>query len=410
MMALTWLSSAQAFRRKTIMCRLRAPSILNRWEAFTEKLIGQKVLTFMARIIPKIMSHNDMKISAIDLFCGIGGLSYGLEKSGIPVVAGVDLDESCRFAYERNVQAEFVLKDISKLHGEELDEKYWSDNTQIKILAGCAPCQPFSPHSNKIKNKNKTKRWRLLDEFKRLVAETNPDVVTMENVPNLGNQEIFRNFVSFLEQSGYFVSYSNAYCPDYGIPQKRRRLVLLGSKHGEISLMPKTYSDKKYITLKQAIGHLPPVEAGEVCESDPLHRTMKLSEINLRRIKASKPNRTWLDWSEDLQLTCHKKESGKTYKAVYGRMSWNEPSSTITTQFYNYGTGRFGHPIQDRALTIREAAILQTFPEDYRFYESEKDIFIKRLGVHIGNAVPVELGFVIGKSILNHLEEHYGKY
>lgn len=351
-----------------------------------------------------------MKISAIDLFCGIGGLSYGLEKAGILVVAGVDLDESCRFAYERNVQAEFVQKDIFKLRGEDLNEKYWSDNTQTKILAGCAPCQPFSPHSNKIKNRSNMKKWHLLDEFKRLVAETNPDIVTMENVPNLGKQEIFRNFVSFLEQSGYFVSYSNANCPDYGIPQKRRRLVLLGSKHGEISLMPKTYSDKKHITLKQAIGHLPPVEAGEVCESDPLHRTMKLSEINLRRIKASKPNGTWLDWGEDLQLTCHKKESGKTYKAVYGRMSWNEPSSTITTQFYNYGTGRFGHPIQDRALTIREAAILQTFPEDYRFCESEKDIFIKRLGVHIGNAVPVELGFVIGKSILNHLEEHYGKY
>jgi len=351
-----------------------------------------------------------MKISAIDLFCGIGGLSYGLKKSGINVVAGVDLDESCRFTYEQNVKAEFVLKDVSKLHGKELNEKYWSGNSQIKILAGCAPCQPFSPHSNKIKNKNKTKRWHLLDEFKRLVAETNPDVVTMENVPNLGNQEIFEDFVSFLELSGFFISYSSVYCPAYGIPQKRRRLVLLGSKHGEIFLIPKTHSEENYVTLKQAIGYLPPVEAGEVCAGDPLHRTMKLSEINLRRIKASKPNGTWLDWSEDLQLSCHKREAGKTYKSVYGRMSWDEPSSTITTQFYNYGTGRFGHPTQNRALTIREAAILQTFPEDYRLFGSEKDILIKRVGVHIGNAVPVKLGIVIGKSILNHLEKNYGKY
>jgi DNA (cytosine-5)-methyltransferase 1 len=350
-----------------------------------------------------------MKASAIDLFCGIGGLSYGLKKAGIAVLAGVDLDPSCEYTYEQNVQAEFVLMDISKVQGEEINEKYWSDDEQVKILAGCAPCQPFSTHSNKVKNKKQTKRWRLISEFKRLVEETNPDIVTMENVPNLANQKIFRDFVVFLKQNGYFVSYSNVYCPDYGIPQKRRRLVLLASKYGEISLIPKTHSKESYVTLRQAIEHLPPVEAGEICRSDPLHRTRRLSGINLLRIKASKPNGTWLDWSEDLQLACHKKKTGKTYKAVYGRMSWDEPSSTITTQFYNYGTGRFGHPIQNRALTIREAAILQTFPEDYKFYESEKDIVIKRFGVYIGNAVPVELGVVIGKSILNHLEEHYGE-
>lgn len=350
-----------------------------------------------------------MKASAIDLFCGIGGLSYGLKKAGIAVLAGVDLDPSCEYTYEQNVQAEFVLMDISKVQGEEINEEYWSDDEQVKILAGCAPCQPFSTHSNKVKNKKQTKRWRLISEFKRLVEETNPDIVTMENVPNLANQKIFRDFVAFLKQNGYFVSYSNVYCPDYGIPQKRRRLVLLASKYGEISLIPKTHSKESYVTLRQAIEHLPPVEAGEICRSDPLHRTRRLSGINLLRIKASKPNGTWLDWSEDLQLACHKKKTGKTYKAVYGRMSWDEPSSTITTQFYNYGTGRFGHPIQNRALTIREAAILQTFPEDYKFYESEKDIVIKRLGVYIGNAVPVELGVVIGKSILNHLEEHYGE-
>ncbi len=350
-----------------------------------------------------------MKTSAIDLFCGIGGLSYGLKKAGIPVLAGVDLDASCRFAYEQNVQAEFVLKDISKVQGEEINEKYWSGNDQAKILAGCAPCQPFSTHLNKVKNKKQTKRWRIISEFKRLVEETNPDVVTMENVPNLANQKIFRDFVAFLEQNGYFVSYSNVYCPDYGIPQKRRRLVLLASRYGEIRLIPKTHSDENYITLRQAIGHLPQVKAGEVCESDPLHRTTKLSDMNLRRIKASKPNGTWLDWNENLQLACHKKKTGRTYKAVYGRMSWDEPSSTITTQFYNYGTGRFGHPTQNRALTIREAAILQTFPEDYKFYEREKDIVIKRFGVYIGNAVPVELGVVIGKSILDHLEGRDGK-
>lgn len=350
-----------------------------------------------------------MKTSAIDLFCGIGGLSYGLQKAGISVVAGVDLDESSQFAYEENVKADFILKDISKFHGDEINRNYWRDKNQVKILAGCAPCQPFSNHSNKIKNKGQTKKWRLISEFKRIIEETDPDIVTMENVPNLANQKIFEKFVAFLEQKEYFVSYSNVYCPDYGIPQKRRRLVLLASKYGEISLIPRTHSEENYVTLRDAIEDLPPLEAGEVCASDPLHRSIKLSEINLQRIKASKPNGTWLDWDEDLRLECHKKSTGNTYKAVYGRMSWDEPSSTITTQFHNYGTGRFGHPAQNRALTIREAAILQTFPVDYKFYENENEVFIRKLGVHIGNAVPVELGVVIGKSIKLHIEGHHGK-
>lgn len=350
-----------------------------------------------------------MKISAIDLFCGIGGLSYGLKKAGIPVLAGVDVDKSSEYAYTKNVKTDFILRDIEEVTGEDLNKKYWNKKHQVKVLAGCAPCQPFSTHANKIKNRKQTKKWRLITEFKRLVLETNPEIVTMENVPNLANQPIFKDFVKFLKGKGYFVSYSNVYCPDYGIPQKRRRLVLLASKYGEISLIPKTHSPEKYVTLKQAIGHLPPVESGEVLDSDPLHRTTKLTDINLRRIKASKPNGTWLDWDEDLKLDCHKKDTGKSYQSVYGRMSWNEPSSTITTQFYNYGTGRFGHPKQNRALTIREAAILQTFPAKYKFYKNKKEISITQLGVHIGNAVPVELGHIIGKSIKKHVEGYYDK-
>lgn len=350
-----------------------------------------------------------MKTSAIDLFCGIGGLSYGLKKAGISVDAGIDLDETCQYAYEKNVKADFLAKDISKVKGKEIKKSYWSKKDDIKILVGCAPCQPFSTHANKIKTDKRTKKWRLISEFQRLIEETNPNIVTMENVPNLANQKIFKDFVEFLEQKKYFVSYSNVYCPDYGIPQKRRRLVLLASKYGEINLIPKTHSEENYVTLKQAIGHLPPVEAGEICKTDPLHLTTKLSAINLKRMKASKPNGTWLDWKDELKLACHMKDTGSSYKSVYGRMSWNEPSSTITTQFYNFGTGRFGHPEQNRALTIREAAILQTFPKSYKLYKSKKEVFIKRLGIHIGNAVPVELGVVIGKSIKLHIEGYYGK-
>lgn len=348
--------------------------------------------------------HKSLNISAIDLFCGIGGLSYGLKKAGIKIKAGIDQDKTCEYAYSKNNKAEFIGDDITNLKGSDLIDRYWKEE-QIKILVGCAPCQPFSTHSNKVKGKENTGKWNLLDEFLRLVKETTPNIVSMENVPNLSNKDIFVNFKSTLEELGYKVSYQNVYCPDYGIPQKRRRLVLLASRYGEITLIPKTKSPGKYKTTKDAIGHLPKLKNGEKDESDALHFTTELTEINIKRMKASKPNGTWLDWDEDLRLECHKKSTGNTYKSVYGRMSWDEPSPTITTQFYNFGTGRFGHPEQDRALTIREAALLQTFPKNYKFYKNQEDIALTKIGVHIGNAVPVDLGYVIGKSIIKHLNE-----
>lgn len=344
--------------------------------------------------------------SAIDLFCGIGGLSYGLQKSGIDVKAGIDLDTSCKFAYEANVEAPFLGEDICNISGQEILARFWNEPKEIKILVGCAPCQPFSTHANKIKGKEDGKKWNLLNEFRRLIQESSPEIVSMENVPNLSNKTIFTEFVNFLKEQKYYVFHSNVYCPDYGIPQKRRRLVLLASKFGRIELIPKTHTKDTYVTVHDAIGQLPKVKAGKVLKNDPLHKTTSLTPINLQRIKQSKPNGTWNDWDSSLLLKCHKKESGKSYQSVYGRMSWDEPSPTITTQFYNFGTGRFGHPEQDRALTIREAAILQTFPSDYKFCANSDEVALTKLGTHIGNAVPVKLGEVIGNSILTHLDKH----
>ncbi|MFV0377845.1 MAG: DNA cytosine methyltransferase [Mangrovibacterium sp.] len=344
----------------------------------------------------------ESKIATVDLFCGVGGLTHGLKKAGIKVRAGIDLDASCKYAYEENNKAAFIGEDISRITGNDL-AKFWNPD-EVKVLVGCAPCQPFSSHSNKVKDKESGGKWNLLNEFLRIVDETSPSVISMENVPNLSNKNIFTNFVSKLKELGYNVSYKNVYCPDYGIPQKRRRLVLLASKFGEISLIPPTHKPKDYITVKEAISHLEKIENGEKSKSDKLHFTTKLTDINLKRIKASVPNGSWEDWSDELKLECHKKQTGKSYKAVYGRMSWNEPSPTITTQFYNYGTGRFGHPEQDRALTVREASILQSFPADYKFFEKEDNIILTKIGTHIGNAVPVELGYVIGRSIIKHLK------
>lgn len=342
-------------------------------------------------------------VSGVDLFCGVGGLTHGLRKAGIKIRAGIDLDQSCSYAYEVNNDAKFIGADISKITGEDL-KKFWKEG-EIRILVGCAPCQPFSTHSNKVKGKEQGDKWNLLNEFVRLIKETTPDIISMENVTNLSNKQVFKDFVAQLDSLNYHIKYRNVYCPDYGIPQKRRRLVLLASSLGPIDLIPPTHTKGNYVTVRDVIAHLDPVESGEKTSKDKLHFTTKLTDMNLKRIVKSVPNGTWEDWDQELLLECHKKETGRTYKSVYGRMSWDEPSPTITTQFYNYGTGRFGHPEQDRALTIREASILQSFPPNYEFVDKNQEIHLTRLGTHIGNAVPVDLGLAIGESIIKHLTE-----
>lgn len=341
---------------------------------------------------------------AIDLFCGIGGLTKGLSLSGIDVVAGIDVDESCRFAYERNNTSQFINCDVTTLTGEQLEALYPDNNT--RILVGCAPCQPFSKYTNRYRKEGNTdNKWKLLYSFARLVNDVNPEIISMENVPELEHKTVFKDFVTTLKSLGYFVDWKIVYCPEYGIPQNRKRLVLLASLFGKIKLIPAIYGPEQYPTVRQAIEYLPALNNGEKDANDLLHRTCKLSSINLKRIKQSKPGGTWRDWDEELQLKCHKKESGKTYSSVYGRMCWDEPSPTITTQFYGYGNGRFGHPEQDRALSFREGAILQSFPQDYVFVDENHPFNQRELGVHIGNAVPVELGRAIGISIQQHLQE-----
>lgn len=343
-------------------------------------------------------------VAAIDLFCGVGGLTRGLLNSGIRVRAGYDLDETCQFAYEYNNNSKFIQEDIRKIKSKEV-LAHFTNRDKIKVIAGCAPCQPFSTHTNKIREKEKDERWGLLEEFSRLVEECAPEIVSMENVPNIRNKEIFKSFVKHLLKLKYKVSETIVYCPEYGIPQTRKRLVLLASKLGTINLIKPTHSPENYITVRNAIMDQEPIKAGQTSESDPLHRSIRLTDINIKRIRASVPNGTWRDWDEALLLACHKKESGRSYPSVYGRMTWDEPGPTITTQFYNYGTGRFGHPEQDRALSLREGALLQTFPIGYKFARRKADISFKHTAKHIGNAVPVRLGEVIGRSIIQHLNQ-----
>ena len=354
-------------------------------------------------------------IPVIDLFCGIGGLTHGLRTAGLDVIAGIDLDQSCQYAYEHNNKnARFVLADVSALHPDKIAELYPAE--EIRVLVGCAPCQPFSKYTKRYRKGGQNggrendewqcdNNWKLLYSFANIVAHILPEVVSMENVPELVDEKVFRDFHDALLQLGYDVDYSVVYCPEYGVPQNRRRLVLLASQLGKIRLIEPICNESNYPTVKGSIGTMPPIAAGAQNREDAMHTASRLSPINLRRIRSSVPGGSWFDWDDELKLKCHKKKSGKTYRSIYGRMCWDSPSPTITTQFYGYGNGRFGHPEQDRALTLREGALLQSFPPKYEFFDPAGEFHRRKLGTHIGNAVPVELGRAIGLSIKNHIME-----
>lgn len=350
--------------------------------------------------------RTDEIASVVDLFCGAGGLSHGFVMEGVPVACGIDIDDECRFPFERNNLAPFVRCDVAKIRGSDLRSVFAPG--KYRILVGCAPCQPFSLYTQGRASRGiEDPKWSLLREFSRLIEETEPDVVSMENVQRLRkfrNGKVLASFIRSLEKAGYFVTEQDVYCPDYGIAQKRTRLVLLASRYCPIDLEPPTHDEESYRTVREAIGHLRSLRAGEADPSDRLHASAGLSEMNLRRVLASKPGGTWRDWPEELRLACHKRESGKNYGAVYGRMTWDEPSPTITTQFHGVGNGRFGHPVQNRAISLREGAILQSFPADYAFVPDGIEPNFKALGRLIGNAVPVELGRVIARSVMTHLE------
>jgi DNA (cytosine-5)-methyltransferase 1 len=345
------------------------------------------------------------RYSVVDVFCGVGGLTHGFVLEGFDVVAGIDSDPSCRYAYEKNNGAQFIETDVTNLSGEVVSKLY--PGASIKILIGCAPCQPFSNYTNKLKKKN-SKQWSLLDEFGRLVEEVQPEIVSMENVPSLGSKDVFDDFVDLLKRNDYHVTWGNVFCPDYGVPQMRWRLVLLASKLGEVKLIAPTHLPEVYITVKKAIGHLPPIAAGETHAKDSLHRASNMSPLNLSRIKNSIPGGTWHDWPESLLAPCHRKRSGKSYYNVYGRMEWNKISPTITTEFTGFGNGRFGHPEQDRGLSLREGALLQTFPGNYEFFKPDTNYHLTHVAKYIGNAVPVELARAIAKSIRIFLKAYDG--
>jgi len=349
--------------------------------------------------------NRSRRITAVDLFCGVGGLTYGLERSGIDVRLGIDIDPACEHPVQRNTRSRFFRADVALLDSSIVEREFRKDD--VSLLAGCAPCQPFSTYSRGVKRhgrKTKLSRsiedWKLVKSFGRLVREIQPDLVTMENVPPLLGQPVFQLLLGDLHN--YSVDYSIIECQTIGLPQTRKRLVLVASRLGPIKI-PAFNLERS--TVRKAIGELPKIVAGGIDPHDRLHCASNLSEINFKRIRASTPGGTWRDWPKKLRAACHERATGATYPSVYGRMEWDEPAPTITTQCFGYGNGRFGHPEQDRAISLREAAMLQGFPKNYSFIPHNEPVSFAKLGRLIGNAVPVALAKEIGKLLVEHVRD-----
>ena len=336
-------------------------------------------------------------IVAIDLFAGAGGLTRGFLEAGIEVVAGIDIDRSAQKTYEFNNQVPYVNKDVCTITGSELKELLKGHESKTFLLAGCAPCQPFSTRNSKLKKDDDRKS--LLREFTRLVKESNPDLVFMENVPGITSREpeMFQEFVNTLISEGFFVDKGVVNTKNFQVPQERKRFVLFASKK-RIAMPEIINDDNEVVTVRQTIGKLPPLRAGEMTEEIPNHFSVPVNELNLKRLEQTPHDGgSRFDWKDpELTTACHRNVNG--FKNSYGRLAWDQPAPTITTRFYTYSSGRHGHPEQNRAMSFREGALLQSFPVDYVFFGSTSEV-----GRQIGNAVPPRMSYWFGRHYLKHI-------
>ena len=340
-------------------------------------------------------------INVIDFFCGCGGTSAGLEKSGMNVIAGVDIDTNALATYGHNFpNAKAIKKSICDLECIELEMAIGHKRNETLVFSACAPCQPFS-NQNRNRRDDDVRRT-LLDELHRFVIYFEPDFVILENVP--GMQKVqegpFTRFLNFLDDMGYSYDTDVKNTMDYGVPQSRKRLVLIASKHGSIELPKETHGKEKipYKTVKDTIASYPKLYAGQEHKTIANHRARNVSDLNLKRLKATPEGGDRRHWSEDLILECHKKTTG--FSNVYGRMFWDKPSPTLTTNCTALSSGRYGHPEQNRAISVREAGALQTFDDDFVFIGS-----IQNTSRQVGNAVPVLFAKALGDSVIKSIKE-----
>ena len=336
---------------------------------------------------------------ALDFFCGAGGLTRGLIDAGVEVLAGFDRNEECRETYERNNPGvSFVRSNIGELNRRALTESTGIKSYRNVLFAGCAPCQAFSKRSM---SKEYGRDARLLDEFGRLIEEASPGFVLMENVPGISKNRgrgVFWRFLKTLEVNGYFREYATLDAKHYGVPQNRTRLVLFASRRKHPSLPKPEYGTKlqPFKTVRDAISRFPAISAGERHPDVPNHVAASIKELTLKRLKNTpRDGGDRRSWPDHLVLDCHK-NGYRGHTDAYGRMSWDSPAPTITGRCNGISNGRYGHPEQDRAISVREAAAIQSFPDDYVFFGPTS----KSVATQVGNAVPVKMAEALGKQIL----------
>ena len=344
-------------------------------------------------------------MKAYDCFCGVGGLTRGLRNAGITVIAGIDIDPMCRETYTHNNQGtRFINKDIREIGLSDLGLSDCLPRRNNVLFAACAPCQPFSQLSKSGKNKNQS---TLLSSFMRLVKMAQPDYVLIENVPGIARVRgfsTFRRALRLFNDLNYDCVQKVINAKYYGVPQNRRRLVLLAAREGWASLPLQSHGPglEPVRTVQDAIADYPQIPAGGRNSLVLNHVCTSITELNLRRLEETPHDGgDRRSWPASLQLACHSKNH-HGHTDVYGRMHWNRPSPTLTGRCTSISNGRFGHPEQNRAISLREAAKLQTFPDDYEFFG-----YITRISVQIGNAVPVEMAERLGAHILDLSSERH---
>ncbi len=341
-----------------------------------------------------------MKLISIDLFSGVGGLTEGLHKAGFQTKLAFEIDELASKAYKLNHKKTKVITDDIRNVSIEKVQKEIGDNT-IHLLAGCPPCQGFSS----IRRLNKPKpvkddRNQLITEFVRFVKELKPYTFMMENVPGLALDKSFKTALKELEKAGYYKpDWKIVNIKDYGVPQNRKRLVLVGSRLAPLKIAEPTKEKK---TVRQVIGKLPNPENS----NDPLHQIFPRHSNEIMNLIRDIPKNggSRKDLGKDRQLKCHLKDN-VGFNDVYGRLRWDDFSTTITGGCLNPSKGRFLHPEQNRCISAREAALLQTFPKNYKFPINAPK---SSIALMIGNALPPRFSYYQSIHIKKHLLEHLG--
>ena len=346
-------------------------------------------------------------IKVFDFFSGCGGSSAGLRAAGLEIALGLDNDSDAAQTFKANfAEAEFMCSDIKDVTEESFDGivNRWEDHPLL--FNACAPCQPFSQQRRGEAEPN-DRRLQLLNDLLRFVRRHRPELIFAENVPGLrdgsAGRKIFLQFTRMLEELGYHASHGVVRSQDYGVPQRRARLVLVASLLGRVDAPARTHGpDTKrpsYATVADWIRDLPEISAGESHPLVPNHRSAGLSSLNLQRIRATPPGGGWRDLPPRL-LPASRKSGFAGFTDVYGRLKWDSPAPALTTRCISYSNGRFGHPEQDRAISVREAACLQTFPLDFVFTGN-----LNSQARQVGNAVPAQLAQQFGERIASHLAD-----